>query len=182
MEGDSAKRVDRFMGLLIAHQERLYRYVRMVMPHSQQIDDVLQETFLVMWQKFDESHPEASFYCWACRIAHLKVLEAYARNVRDVPVLDHDILEQITNDTLSESEAGQSDVMLFLRECLARLSQGDRELIRLRYEPGMQVNALATKLTRPANSISKSLGRIRRLLWLCVEESRNSRTTEDGVA
>ena len=34
MDEDPEKRVDQFMRLLVAHQERLYRYVRMAMPHS----------------------------------------------------------------------------------------------------------------------------------------------------
>jgi RNA polymerase sigma-70 factor (ECF subfamily) len=173
MNEDPAKRIDRFMRLLIAHQERLYRYVRMVMPNSQQIDDVLQETFLVMWQKFDESFPEAGFYSWACRIAHLKVLEAFARNVRDVPLLDQDILEQVTTDTISEPES-LTDIRRFLQSCLARLSMCDRELIELRYEPGMRVDTIAKRLGRPANSVSKSLGRIRQVLWQCIDDAIQS--------
>jgi RNA polymerase sigma-70 factor, ECF subfamily len=173
MNEDPGKRVDRFMCLLIAHQERLYRYVRMVMPHSQQIDDVLQETFLVMWQKFDESLPAAGFYSWACRIAHLKVLEAFARNIRDVPVLDQEILEQVTADAILEPES-LADIRLFLQACMVKLSIGDRELIELRYESGMRVDAIAAKLSRPVNSVSKSLGRIRHVLWQCVDDALKS--------
>jgi RNA polymerase sigma-70 factor (ECF subfamily) len=181
MDEDPAKRVDRFMGLLLAHQERLYRYVRMVMPHSQHVDDVLQETFLVMWQKFDDSCPAGGFYSWACRIAHLKVLEAFARNTRDVPVLDQETLEQMTADTVMEPDA-LANMKQFLERCLAKLPMGDRELIELRYEPGMRVDTIAAKLNRPANSVSKSLGRIRQVLWQCVDDALKAQANEDGIA
>ena len=76
MSEQSKDRVDRFVRLLVGHQWRLYQYVRMLMPDGESLDDMLQETFLVMWQKFDKTYPEASFYAWASRIAHFLVLGA----------------------------------------------------------------------------------------------------------
>lgn len=178
MASDPGQRVDQYMRLLLAHQERLYRFVRMAMPNSQQIDDVLQETFLVMWQKFDESCSAESFYPWACRIARLKVLEAFARNQRDLPVLDTDIIEQMMIDESLESDP-QADAKQILQSCMDKLPVADRDLIELRYEPGMRVEAMAAQLSRPANSISKSLGRIRHVLWQCMDDAMNSPTNAE---
>ena len=162
--------VDRFMKLLVGHQGRLYQYVRMLMPRGQDVDDVLQQTFLVMWKKFDESYSEASFYAWATRIAYLEVLKIRDRKSRDVPVLDQAVLEQIADDEAREPDY-LANLKTFLESCLDKLGPGDRELIERRYQPGALVGALAAELGRPVNSVSKSLGRIRRTLWMYINEA-----------
>ena len=166
------------MQLLVAYQGRLYQYVRTVMPRSQEIDDVLQETFLVMWQKFDESCPAEGFYPWACRIAHLKVLKAFARRGREAPGLSQQVLEQITADETTESEF-LADIKPILQACLDKLSPSDRELIEWRYEPDMRVDAIAAKLGRPVNSVSKSLGRIREALCRCIDDALESQVNDE---
>lgn len=175
MDKEPQKRVELFVPLLLAHHQRLYQYLHMAMPRSQEIDidDVLQETSLVMWQKFDESCPAGGFYTWACRIAHLKVLEWFARKARDVPILDRETLEQITLDETAEGES-LTDIKPLLQLCMDKLPPRDRELIERRYEPGVRVEGIAIELGRPVNSVSKSLGRIRQTLWRCIDSALKS--------
>jgi RNA polymerase sigma-70 factor, ECF subfamily len=139
----------------------------------------LQQAFLVMWQKFDETYPEASFYAWASRIAYLEVLKARDREVRKVPILDRQILEQIAAE-----EAGEPDFLMnlkaFLESCLDRLAPGDRELIERRYQPGVVVGLLAAELGRPVNSVSKSLGRIRHALWDCINDAASAKPDDEN--
>jgi RNA polymerase sigma-70 factor, ECF subfamily len=161
------------MRLLVRHQGRLYQYVRMLMPRERDVDDVLQQAFLVMWQKFDESYSEASFYAWATRVAYLEVLKARGRGHRGLPLLDREILEKIAAEETEEPEF-LANLKTLLEACLDRLAPDDRELIERRYQPGVLVNALAADLGRPVNSVSKSLGRIRRTLWKCINESSES--------
>ncbi len=158
------------MTLLVAHQGRLYQYVRMLLPRCQDVDDVLQQAFLVMWRKFDESYPDASFYAWASRIAYLEVLKVRDRRGRDVPVLDQEILEQIADDEAREPDY-LSNIKTLLEPCMDKLPPVDRELIERRYQPGALVHLLAAELGRPVNSVSKSLGRIRRTLWKCINDA-----------
>lgn len=177
-DSSSPKRVEQFMQLLVAHQGRLYQYVRMMMPRCQEVDDVLQETFLVMWRKYDESSPGGGFYAWACRIAHLEVLKSRERNIRRSHILNQDILDQLAADEAAEPEF-LADVKVMLQTCLDKLPPDDRVLIERRYEPGARVDAMAAELGRPVNSVSKSLGRIRQSLWQCVDDALRTQTPEE---
>jgi RNA polymerase sigma-70 factor, ECF subfamily len=58
-----------------------------------------------------------------------------------------------------------------LESCLGKLSETDRSLIRRRYQPGTSVQELAAEIGRTANSLSKTLGRIRRALLECVDRT-----------
>ena len=57
----------------------------------------------------------------------------------------------------------------------------DRELLDLRYAPGAAVKDIALQLGRPANSVCKSLGRIRRALWNCINEELVARGGEGMI-
>jgi RNA polymerase sigma-70 factor, ECF subfamily len=175
----SSERLDRFVRLLVANQGRLYQYVRMLMPRQEDVDDVLQQTYLVMWKKFDESYTESSFYGWACQIAHFEVLKARNHSSRTLPVLDRAVLEQIVADEAREPDY-LGNLKTLLEACLQRLAPGDRELIERRYQPGVMVHVLAASLGRPVNSVSKSLGRIRRTLWKCITEAASSESGGAG--
>jgi RNA polymerase sigma-70 factor (ECF subfamily) len=58
-----------------------------------------------------------------------------------------------------------------LENCLGKLAEGDRTLIRQRYQPNTTVQQLASDIGRSANSVSKSLGRIRRVLLECIDRT-----------
>jgi RNA polymerase sigma-70 factor (ECF subfamily) len=178
MEPDSPKRVEQFMQLLVAHQGRLYQYVRMMLPRYQEVDDVLQETFLVMWRKYDESTPPGGFYTWACRIAYLEVLKSRDRTIQRSHILNQEILDQLADDEAAEPES-LTDIKVFLQTCLDKLPPDDRTLIERRYEPGVRVDAMAAELGRPVNSVSKSLGRIRQSLWQCVDAAVRAQSSEE---
>ena len=150
------ERLDRFVRLLVCHQGRLYQYVRMLTPRERDVEDILQQAFLVMWQKFDESYADASFYGWATRVAYLEVLKARSRGRRNLPLLDQEVLDKIVGEESEEPEF-LANLKTLLDGCLKKLPPNDRELIERRYQPGVLVQRLAEELGRPVNSVSSSL-------------------------
>jgi len=158
------------MTALMAHQRRLYQYIHLLLPRQQDAEDAMQNTLLVLWKKFDQFEQGTSFYAWASRTAYLEVLNFRRRNKRLVNVLDDGVFEQISADVAAREDLleARRDAML---DCADKLPPLDRELLNLRYAPGATVKDVALRLGRPANSVSKSLGRIRQSLWDCINET-----------
>ena len=154
---------------LMRHQRRLYQYIHALLPRQQDAEDAMQDALVVLWKKFEQFDPATSFYAWASRVAYLEVLNYRRRNSRLVTILDEAVFEQIAVEV-----ERQSDLLEARREamqrCAERLSLTDRELLNLRYVPGATVKDVARRLGRPANSVCKSLGRIRQTLWDCINE------------
>ena len=155
------------MTVLMAHERRLYQYVYALLPRRQDAEDVLQNSLVVLWKKFDQFDPATSFYAWASRVAYLEVQNYRRRNNRLVTILDETVLDQIAEDMQRHSALleARRDAM---DRCMERLGLSDRELIQWRYVPGATVKEVAQQLGRPANSVCKSLGRIRQDLWDCI--------------
>jgi RNA polymerase sigma-70 factor (ECF subfamily) len=146
-------------------QGRLFRYVAALVPVLQDAEDVLSETTVTLWREFGNFEPGTNFLAWARRIAHLRVLEHYRTRSRRLP-------DEVLKALVAEMERRETEAdprLSFLAECRQKLTQSDENLLERRYDDNLQVQELATQLGRPVNSVSKSLGRIRRALLECIQ-------------
>jgi RNA polymerase sigma-70 factor, ECF subfamily len=175
-QGGNPDRVSTFVALYTSHYPRLQFYIMALLPTANEAADVLQDTSLVLWQKFDTFEPGSNFFAWACKIARYQVLQHRERQGRTARIFDVQLLERIADEACDEDLVPAIPLQA-LEECLGRLPEGDRSLIRRRYEPGMTVQRLSQDIGRTANSLSKSLSRIRRALLECVDRvvSRETR-------
>ncbi len=73
-EADNRKRL---VALMTRHQRRIFSYIYTLVPRRPDADDILQETSLVICEKFDEFEEGTDFVAWACQIAYWRV--RYAR-------------------------------------------------------------------------------------------------------
>jgi RNA polymerase sigma-70 factor, ECF subfamily len=172
-------KVDRFMAELMASQRRLYQYVYALLPRHQDAEDVMQNTLAVLWKKFDQFDPASSFYAWASRVAYLEVRNYRRRSDRLVTILDEAIFEQIAAEVDQNADLLE-DRRDAMQRCAEKLSIMDRQLIKLRYAPGATVKDVARRLGRPANSVCKSLGRIRHALWNCINQEMAANGENQG--
>ena len=164
---------DRDFGrLFVQYQPRIYGFIRSLVVHRADAEDLLQETASVLWRKFDEFQPGSSFIAWALQVARYQVLYFRQRQNRDVLQFSDRFLDAISADTVAEA-ARLSDLQQWLEECLGRLSAVDRELFRLHYQSDLSAKALAERLGRPLSSVYNAISRIRRALAECVERAMN---------
>jgi RNA polymerase sigma-70 factor (ECF subfamily) len=159
-----------FAALLGQHQRQLYLYILSLMPRPVDAEDVLQDTNVVLWDKFHQYQLGTAFATWACQIARFKVLQ-HLQNCQRRPVLmDGDLLSQLTEDSQEMSEELESERQQ-LAKCIERLASEDRLLILRRYAVGETGKSVAEFLGRPANSVYKSIARIRRQLLGCIRRA-----------
>jgi RNA polymerase sigma-70 factor (ECF subfamily) len=160
-----------FLELYSHNYPRLQFYLMTLFPFPDDAADVLQETSLVLWKKFDTYTTGTNFFAWACKIARLQALNHRKQRGKAALMFNDQLLETLAVEA-AEDRFAPVNSLRHLRQCLERLSERDQQLIRKRYEPGMSVARLAENIGRTANSLSKSLGRIRRSLLECIERKR----------
>ena len=156
-----------FLRLFARNQSRVFRYIVALVSNLQDAEDILGETTLTLWREFGNFNSGSNFLAWARRIAHLRVLEYYRGRSRKVP---EDLLTVLARDF--ENREMEADPRLgFLAECRSKLRHSDQALLEQRYESNTPVQDLARQMGRPVNSVSKSLGRIRRALMECIQRA-----------
>lgn len=159
---------EEFVQLFTRAQRSLYLLILAQVGNVTAAEEILQETNLVIWAKMAQFQPGSNFDAWARQIATYEVLKYRQRRQRDRLTFSDDFLNAVSE----EVAMGASEMQLrqeALRYCLGKLSARDRELVELRYQPGQSGRDLALLLGRPRNSISQSLGRIRKALLECIQ-------------
>jgi RNA polymerase sigma-70 factor, ECF subfamily len=174
---DNDARSREFVRLFQRNERKLYGYILSLVPTIAVADEISQETSLRLWEQFDQFDPSKDFISWACTIAFYQVL-TYRKTIAREPVrFDSELLELLASRAATrhdELAVRQSHLI----DCLTRLSEFKRRVIRLYYSCGMTAHAVAEKLGRNVAAVEKVLVRTRRALHDCIEQAmrREDRT------
>lgn len=158
---------EQFLPLWTLNQRRVLGFILTLVPDFSQAEDILQNTSLVVWEKFEQFEPGTEFVTWACHIAYLEVCNFRKKSAR-LPVPMSDDVLRVVADRAVEHQPRFDDRMKALLDCLDKLSPRDRNLVLHRYEPGGSVQDAAAKGGRSTQAGYKALFRIRSLLFDCV--------------
>src|SRR5436305_7843954 len=101
-ETESRKRL---MALMTRHQRQIFSYIYVLVPKRADAEDLLQETSLVICEKFHEFKEGTDFVAWACQIAYWRVRYSRQKFARSRVLFDQevvDILAQTAGEMVDE--------------------------------------------------------------------------------
>ena len=157
-----------FMKLYTSAVPALRAYLRQLLPGWEDVDEVLQETSLVLWKKFEKFEPGTNFNAWACVIARLEVLNYKRKKARDRHVFSESLI-----DILADEADGRSEQLLqerkALKVCLTKLDPKQRQLTLSAYSGDKSIKEVAQSFGRTATALYKALNRIRTNLLKCIK-------------
>jgi RNA polymerase sigma-70 factor (ECF subfamily) len=180
MDSETQKETEQrkqLMTLMTRHQRQIFCYIYALVPDRYDAEDLLQETSLVICEKFDDFEEGTDFVAWACQIAYWRIRYSRQKFARCKVVFDEEVLNSVAH-TASEMADELDDRHEALARCLKRLPARDRELVLTRYDPGSGVQEAAQRSGRSLPAAYKALGRIRKLLMDCVTHQ----TTSEGAS
>ena len=123
--------------LFVQHASQLRGFIVALSPDFSRVDDILQETFLVVTRKAADFKPGTNFLGWACTIARFKVLEA-GRKVAGGPLpLSPEVIESLCA-CAPEAEA-EDERLRLLADCLQQLAPQARRAMELRYHQAHKI-------------------------------------------
>lgn len=136
------------------------------------VEDLVQETFLVAWRILDRYDRKLPFGPWVRGIAQKLVLNHRRRLGRSrVHFCDGELLTHL-EDAFRELDHAPGDTfgdkLDVLRDCMASLSDPQRESIRMHYEHGLHCKEIASRLGVGFEAVKKHLQRGRSVLHRCL--------------
>jgi RNA polymerase sigma-70 factor, ECF subfamily len=166
----SAEKTRQFIALLTEHEQHVKHFILMLVPNLADAEQIAQETSIRLWEQFDEYDPSAAgFVVWARSIAYFQVLTFRKRAGRERVVFNSELVDALADRAAVRSHR-LADRQEALIDCLDKLPEHSREIIRLYYFVGMKLRAAAEHLGRSLAATEKAIVRIRLLLHGCVEE------------
>jgi RNA polymerase sigma-70 factor (ECF subfamily) len=152
----------------VEHQRRIYGFILMLVPNFSDAEDILQETVLLMWRKYDGFDPTSNFLAWGTEIARNKIMN-YRKTRKSSKIIFSNTIFQRLNNRTGRMSGGMEDTIRALRGCLNKLSEHDRRLLKMRYEKGITIKSIAEECGRPVQGLYKVFARIINSLRKCVD-------------
>lgn len=165
---DSSVAQQRFLSLFLRSEREIFRYVAALVPNVTDAEDIVQQTALALWEKFELYDPAHPFTPWACRFALNKARQWIERHHRWQALLEHGLGEELAQRR-QELQPEFESRLRHLEACLGRLPQEQRSLVCGYYYERASVETLAERSGRTTAATYKMLQRIRQTLQLCVE-------------
>jgi RNA polymerase sigma-70 factor, ECF subfamily len=154
-----------------AHCEPALRgFVRSLVPTWNDMQEVIQQTCVVLWRKYYEFDPDTDFRSWAFTVARFEVLKYRRTRARDRHVFSEELLELLADEGAAEAARRESERRA-LEGCIQKLAPHQRELIERCYDGSSTIRQVAESLGRSAGALYKALDRVRRTLLDCIEGS-----------
>lgn len=167
----------RFLSLFLRSEREIFRYVAALVPNLSDADDIVQQTALALWEKFEAYDPTQPFTPWACRFALNKTRQWMERRQRWQALLDNGLAEELAQRR--EEMLPELEIQLeHLEECLDKLPDEQRSMVEGYYYRRDGIEQLAERTGRTVAASYKMLQRIRQALQICIEAA----TRPEGAA
>lgn len=162
-----------YVSLLSSNYQRIYNYILMIVANHNDADDIMQDTSILMLEKFDTFEKGTDFFAWAKSIAKYKTLDYLKKKKTGKVVFNQELVELIEQE--SEGRFKKHDEWLeALRRCVSLLPGRDRQLLYIRYYENTSVPVIASRLGCSFQKIYREMARINGLLVRCVRQKINS--------
>jgi len=167
---DRAAAQQRFLSLFLRSEREIFRYVAALIPNVADAEDIVQQTALVLWEKFDAYDANQPFTPWACRFALNKTRQWLERRQRWQALLERGLAEELAQRR--EELRPELDLRLrHLEGCLGKLPVEQFTLIEGYYYRRDDIEKLATNSGRTVAATYKMLQRVRQTLQACIENA-----------
>lgn len=167
IKDDVRKRL--FFRLYNTVQQMLYSYLLAIVHNHSDAEDLLQETAVVLWDKFDKYQEGTSFDRWAMKIASNNALNFMRKNRNTKRFFHEAFYEMVSQQAQEDSDsiAERSEAFHF---CLNKLPENCRELLSMRYQKDVSIKHISQLTGRSANGLYQSFSRIISAVRECMDK------------
>ena len=166
---DLDENYSKFMMLYTQSVPILRSFLRKLLPNWQDVDEVLQNTSLVLWKKFEQYEEGTEFSKWACVIGRYEVLRYKRSKARDRHYFGDDLLELLAEENISNHDRLEAERKA-LQVCLNKLDDKQKKITLSAYSGQQNIKEVAETYGRTATAMYKALKRIRTNLMGCIKK------------
>ncbi len=156
------------MRLALRHRADIWGLLMGLTKDPIRAEDLFQDTYVVICEKWRQFRPGTDFVAWARQIARFKFLASVDPARRPEVVVEAEVLESAMDAARDEREPERPQLDA-LRHCIGRLQGRSRRVIDLRYGEGLPGPRTAEVLNMSLNALYTLLSRVRQGLMECVE-------------
>lgn len=158
----AARDLRAFEALYRAYHSRLTRFLDRLTRRGALVEEVLNDTMLVVWNRADSYNGRSKVSTWIFAIAYRKALKSLKR--LDEAVEDEQPDQRVSSDAGPEQQLGQQQLRSALARALDQLTPEHRAVIELTYFHGIGYREIAQIVDCPVDTVKTRMFHARRRL------------------
>jgi RNA polymerase sigma-70 factor (ECF subfamily) len=151
-----------FEELYRTYHPRLTRFLKNILRSAPMVEEVLDDTLMVVWNRPDRYNGKSKVSTWIFAIAYRKALKALRRH--DEPVEDRTFETRQSDEAGPEQQLGQRQVQQVLLSAIGELSHEHRTVLDLTYYHGAGYREIAEIMSCPVDTVKTRMFHARRRL------------------
>ena len=157
-----AKDMAAFETLYRSYHVRLGRFLLRLVNRPTLVEEVLNDTLMVVWEKAESFNGASKLSTWIFAIAYRKAMKALRK--QDDPIDDDTIEERVCLDPSPEDDVSHHRRRALLLEAMTALSPEHRAVINLTYFHEMGYREIAGIMDCPVDTVKTRMFHARRHL------------------
>jgi RNA polymerase sigma-70 factor (ECF subfamily) len=168
IEGDAAA----FEVFYKTYHTKLFHFILRMMNQPDSVEELIQETLLVVWQKPESFNHTSKISTWVFGIAYNKTLKFLSKNSKHSKNIDiEEVIESIGDETANP--AGNIENIDWLNYALASLQPDQRAVIELTLYQGLAYQEIAIIMNCPENTVKTRMFHARKKLADVAKNQEN---------
>jgi RNA polymerase sigma-70 factor (ECF subfamily) len=151
-----------FEALYRSYHPRLTRFLTNLIRRPELVEEVLNDTMLVVWNRPDSFNGASRLSTWIFAIGYRKALKALRR--RDDPLEDLQADQRASGEPGPELDLGRRETQAQLREAMRHLSPDHRAVVDLTYFHEIGYREIAEIMDCPVDTVKTRMYYARRHL------------------
>ena len=153
---DPATKESAYTSLIRKYQEKLYWHVRRIVVEHEDANDVLQNTFIRVWNALENFREDSQFYTWLYRIATNESLSFLEQKKRKSSVSLSDDENSLTGSIKADKDFDPSKIEWKLQLAIQQLPEKQRVVFSLRYYDEMPYAEMSKVLDTSEGALKAS--------------------------
>ena len=145
-----------FNKLLSDYKEKLYWHVRKIVIDHNDADDVLQNTFLKVFENINKFKGNSSVYTWMFRIATNESLNYINKKAKKLGVSNDELIAKKIDKLESDPYFEGDEMELKLQKAISRLPEKQRIVFNMRYFEEMKYKKISEILRTSEGGLKAS--------------------------
>lgn len=168
LDGD----IDYFSRLVDRYSDRIYALVFKIVRRKEDAEELTQDVFLKTFRQLQTFKGECRFSTWLYRIAYTTAISATRKKRPEFLYLEDRTINNVKDDELEAAlnDTDNSEKLEKLGKAVELLPPEERGLITLYYMEAHPIEEIATVTGMTQTNVKVKLHRIRKKLYLIMEE------------
>jgi len=145
-----------FNKLLSEYKQRLYWHIRKIVIDHEDADDVLQNTFIKVFENIKNFKGNSSIYTWMYKIATNEALNLLGKKSRQLGISNEEWIEHKTAQLESDIYFDGDAMQLKFQKAIAQLPEKQRLVFNMRYFEEMKYEKMSEVLETSVGALKAS--------------------------